>query len=292
MTFSIIIATKNRSDFLARALDSLAAQVDAPAFETIVVDNGSTDDTQAMLAARSDRDALKLTVIAEPIANRGKARNRGIAAATGDLVLFIDDDVVLPPGFAAAHAKAQDRVFPYVVSGPIINVRSYDERPEPTPVNFSNAFFCTCNVSVPRNSLNAVGGFDEQFDLYGWEDTELGLRLRSFDVRRDFAWDAYLWHIKPAQVETLDIALQKTIEKARMAARFVKKAPTIRAKLATGAYSINLARAKTLTPKAVQPFLAGLATSKKWPDTLARVARGLLLDSVYADELSHALERE
>jgi len=291
MTFSIIIATKNRSGFLLRALDSLATQVDAPTFETIVVDNGSTDDTQAMLAARADRELLGLTVIAEPIANRGKARNRGISAATGDLVLFIDDDVVLPPSFVAAHAKAQDRVFPYVVTGPIINVPSYDERPDPTPANFSNAFFCTCNVSVPRNSLNAVGGFDEQFDLYGWEDTELGLRLRAFDVRRDFAWDAYLWHIKPSQIETLDNALQKTIEKARMAARFVKKVPTMRAKLATGAYGLNLARAKTLTPKAVQPFLAGLATSKKSPEALARIARGLLLDSVYADELSRALER-
>lgn len=291
MTFSIIIATKNRSGFLARALDSLAAQVDAPSFETIVVDNGSIDDTQAMLAARADRDALGLTVIAEPIANRGKARNRGIAVATGDLVLFIDDDVVLPPGFVAAHARAQDRVFPFVVSGPIVNVPSYDERPEPAAANFSNAFFCTCNVSVPRNSLNAVGGFDEQFDLYGWEDTELGLRLRAFDVRRDFAWDAFLWHIKPPQTETLENALSKTIEKARMAARFVKKAPTFRAKLATGAYALNLGRAKALTPRAAQPFLAGLATSPKVPAPLANVARGLLLDSVYADELSRALER-
>ena len=45
---------------------------------------------------------------------------------------------------------------------------------------------------MPRASYDAVGGFDESFDLYGWEDTELGIRLRRAGVARRFAWDAYL----------------------------------------------------------------------------------------------------
>ncbi len=251
----------------------------------IVVDNGSTDDTKAVAERRG------VTYLYEPVANRGKARNRGIAAATGSHVLFVDDDVVVPAGFVAVHAREHHAsVFPRVVSGPIINTPSAADKPAPSALNYSNAFFCTCNVSVRASSLAAVGGFDDSFDLYGWEDTELGLRLRAFDVRRVFAWDAYLWHIKPPAGATLDHEIAKTIEKARMAARFVRKAPSSRAKLATGAYAFNLLRAKALAPPAAQPLFAGIATSPNVPAPLARVARGLLLDSVYVDELQRGLD--
>jgi glycosyltransferase involved in cell wall biosynthesis len=285
MKFSVVIATRNRAALLDGALASLGAQVGAPAIQAIVVDNGSTDETSAVAAKHG------ASVLFEALPNRALARNNGIAAATGEIVLFIDDDVVLPPYFVAAHARAHDAaIFPHVVTGPIINVPSADVRPVPTFVNGSNAYFCTCNVSVPRNALNAVGGFDPSFDKYGWEDTELGARLRAFDVRRTFAWDAYLWHIKPPSTETLDAALVKTIEKARMAAKFVRKDPSGRAKLATGAYAFNRVRAHVFAPRAAQSWLAGIATSARVPAPLARVARDLVLDSVYVDELERALK--
>lgn len=284
MKVSVIIATKDRAALLDGALASLARQEHAPDLEVIVVDNGSIDATHQVAQRHG------ATYVYEPEPNRGKARNRGIAIATGSVVLFVDDDVVLPPDFVAAHARAHTAaLFPLAVSGPIINVPDASERPTPAFVNYSAAFFCTCNVSVRAASLAAVGGFDEQFELYGWEDTELGVRLREFDVRRAFAWDAYLWHIKPPANDTLDAALAKTIEKARMAARFVKKAPTQRAKLATGAYGFNLLRARAFAPRSAQPLFAGMATSAGVPAALASFARARLLDSVYADELTRAL---
>jgi GT2 family glycosyltransferase len=177
------------------------------------------------------------------------------------------------------------------VSGPILNVPAAEDRPVPSAANFSRAFFVTCNVSVPRASLREAGGFDEAFDLYGWEDTELGARLRDCGVRRAFAWDAYLWHIKPPTPESLEDALGKAIEKARMAARFVRKTPTARVKLATGAYALNLLRARVLAPGLAQPLLAGLASSPRLPGALAQAARGMLLDSVYTEELDRQLRR-
>ena len=286
MRFSVIIATKDRAALLDGALASLARQEHALDLEVIVVDNGSSDATKAV----AERHGV--VYVYEPQPNRGKARNRGVAVAAGSVVLFVDDDVVLPPDFLAAHARAHAASrFPLVVSGPIINVPSAQERPTPAIVNYSAAFFCTCNVSVRAASLAAVGGFDEAFELYGWEDTELGVRLRDFDVRRAFAWDAYLWHIKPPELDTLDAALTKTIEKARMAARFVLKAPTQRAKLATGAYRFNLLRAKALAPRFAQPFFAGIATSAGVPSAIANFARGRLLDSVYVDELTTSLAK-
>ena len=284
MKFSVVIATRDRADLLDGALRSLGAQVGAPPIERIVVDNGSTDATRVVARAH---DAIYAF---EPRPNRALARNAGVALAGGDVVLFIDDDVVLPPFFVAAHARVHAaNTFPHVATGPIINVRSARERPVPTFGNASGAFFCTCNASLPRNIFNAVGRFDESFDKYGWEDTELGVRLRKFDVRRTFAWDAYLWHVKAPAAETLDAALGKAIEKARMAAKFVRKDSSLRAKLATGAYGVNRVRARLLTPRAAQPWLAGVATSDRVPPALARVARGLVLDSVYVDELDRAL---
>lgn len=286
MKFSVVIATKDRAALLDAALASLRAQEDAPEYELVVVDNGSSDATPDV--ARQHGAAYAF--VAAP--NRGKARNAGIALASGDAIVFVDDDVVTPPHFLAAHAKAhRDEIFPLAVSGPILNVPDASQRPEPTAANFSRAFFVTCNVSVRAASLRAVGGFDEAFDLYGWEDTELGARLRAHGVRRGFAWDAYLWHIKPPTPESLEDALGKAIEKARMAARFVRKMPTARIKLATGAYGLNLARARVLAPALAQPLFAGLASSARVPPALAQLARTALLDSVYTEELERQLRR-
>jgi glycosyltransferase involved in cell wall biosynthesis len=286
VTFSVVIATKDRAALLDGALASLRAQEKAPEFELVVVDNGSSDATPAV----ARRHGATYTFVREP--NRGKARNAGIAQATGDVIAFVDDDVVTPPHFLAAHASAHDaETFPLAVSGPIVNVPDPEQRPAPTAANLSRAFFVTCNVSVRAASLRAVGGFDENFDLYGWEDTELGARLRDHGVRRAFAWDAYLWHIKPPTPESLEDALGKAIEKARMAARFVAKMPTLRVKLATGAYALNLARARILVPGLAQPLFAGIASSVRVPPVVAQLAREALLDSVYTEELERQLRR-
>jgi glycosyltransferase involved in cell wall biosynthesis len=286
VTFSVVIATKDRAGLLDAALASLRAQVGAPEFEIVVVDNGSSDATPEV----ARRHGAQYAFVAEP--NRGKARNAGIARASGDAIVFVDDDVIAPPHFLAAHAKAHaDAVVPLAVSGPILNVPDPAHRPEPTPANFSRAFFVTCNASVGTAALRAVGGFDEDFDLYGWEDTELGVRLRDHGVRRGFAWGAYLWHIKPPTPESLEDALGKAIEKARMAARFVRKMPTARIKLATGAYAFNLARARVLAPRFAQPLFAGIASSSRVPSALAQLARNALLDSVYTEELERQLRR-
>jgi glycosyltransferase involved in cell wall biosynthesis len=284
MKISVIIATRDRAARLDAALESLRLQGKTPPTEIVVVDNGSADGT------RSIAEKHGANYLYEAVPNRGRARNRGIAAATGTHLLFVDDDVIVPAGFIAAHARAHDEaVFPRAVTGPIVNVPSPSERPSPGAANYSRAFFCTCNASVGKSVLAAVGGFDEQFDLYGWEDTELGIRLRNFDVAHVFAWDAYLWHIKPPEDETIETALTRTLEKARMAARLVRKSPTSRAKLATGAYGANILRAKALAPRSAQALFAGVATSPKVPPVLARLARGRLLDSVYVDELEREL---
>ncbi len=290
---SVVIATKDRAAFVARALDSLALQEHAPPFEVIVVDNGSRDGTAELVRERIPGLPFPLVLSQHAEPNRGAARNAGIALARGETVVFVDDDVWVPPDFLAAHARAHAAGgVDLAVSGPILNVPSYDVRPEPVAANYSRAFLCTCNVSLPLRALESVGGFDEVFDLYGWEDTELGLRLRRAGVVRAFAWDAYLYHIKPPQSETLEVLARKTVERARMATHLLRKEPTWRARLATGAYAVNLWRARVTAPEWTLPFFAGLANGTRTPALVRGIARSHFLDGLYTNELRRALEAE
>ncbi|MGZ3503564.1 MAG: glycosyltransferase family 2 protein [Vulcanimicrobiaceae bacterium] len=287
MRLSIVIATKDRAEYLDRALESFSKQIGAPSFEVIVVDNGSTDATPQVVEHAKSAYPFEVSYVYEERPNRAAARNRGIAVAQGYVVLFCDDDVYAPPGFLAAHEAAHTSSN-LVANGPILNVPSYHERPKPTLANYSRAFFCTCNVSIPKAALEAVGGFDAQFNLYGWEDTELGMRLREAGMRWKFAWDAYVWHVKPPHDDTLQVQLQKAVEKARMAARFVRKNSSPRVKSATGAYPANLFRAKALAP--LLPVYAGVATDDRFPAAVRALARAQLVDGMYTQELARALQ--
>ena len=289
MRLSVIIATRDRASSLARALDSLGRQRHAPEFETIVVDNGSSDATPRIVDERWGTASLGATRIVVPQPNRAAARNAGLARAQGDVVVFVDDDVEVPEGFLAAHAAAQAATeVVTAISGPILNVPSYDDKPLPTGANFSRAFFCTCNVSVPRSALVAVGGFDEGFDLYGWEDTDLGMRLRRSGVRRRFAWDAYLYHIKPPTTESLDDLARKSAEKGRMAARLLAKDSSVRTRLATGAHPLNEWRARAIAPRRALPWYFGIAADARVPGPFRALARAGALDGLYNDELRRA----
>lgn len=289
MRASVVIATKDRADFLERAIISLEGQIGAPSFEVIVVDNGSTDSTKEVCRRAIEAGRVSLRYVYEGEPNRGRARNRGVTIAQGYLVLFCDDDVIVPPQWIGAHDAAQERGA-RVVNGPILNVGSYDERPFPSFANYSRAFLCTCNVSLPRYAFERVGGFDESFDLYGWEDTELGVRLRASGLQRAFAWDAYLWHVKPVSENTLEIEARKAVEKAKMAARFVLKQPSRRARMATGAHALNLARGRYLLPDSLLALLAGAAVSERVPPKLRVLARAQFLDGLYTHELARELD--
>jgi glycosyltransferase involved in cell wall biosynthesis len=106
LDFSIVIPVRNGETTLARTLESIAAQTLAPR-EVLVVDNGSTDQTQAI--ARSFK---KTDCILEPRVGRSIARNRGAATAKGTYVVFLDADVTLEP-------KWLEKVRAYLEENPI-----------------------------------------------------------------------------------------------------------------------------------------------------------------------------
>src|SRR5690349_427868 len=98
--FSIVIPTYNRIDMLQRVLDALRTQIDAPPFEIVVVNDGSTDSTDSVLASRTD-----IIYRSQTNSGPGRARNHGVTLAKGRFVVFIGDDTVPEPRFLAEHAR-------------------------------------------------------------------------------------------------------------------------------------------------------------------------------------------
>ncbi|MGV1099291.1 glycosyltransferase family 2 protein [Thiovibrio sp. JS02] len=107
MRISCVIPTRNRAQLVCRAIASVCGQ-DTPVSELIVVDDGSTDNTGAIVARRfPDCRLLRL-----PGLGPGPARNAGVAAASGEIVMFLDSDDVWLPGHAGALLAALARGYP------------------------------------------------------------------------------------------------------------------------------------------------------------------------------------
>ncbi|MFJ3493762.1 glycosyltransferase family 2 protein [Streptomyces sp. NPDC086091] len=114
---SVVIPTRDKAASLRLVLACLARQDLARPWEIVVVDDGCSDGTPALLAQAAGR--LPLRTVPGPCAGRAAARNTGAAAARGPVLLFLDDDILLPPPALAAHAAAHLRPGPACVHGPL-----------------------------------------------------------------------------------------------------------------------------------------------------------------------------
>jgi glycosyltransferase involved in cell wall biosynthesis len=242
--FSIIICTRDRKDLLAGAIRTLADQsVPHGAYEIIVIDDGSTDGTEEMV--RSLKPGCSLRYFNRPWKGRAGARNYGIEEAQGEIIIFVDDDILAPHDFLFEHNRFH-KIYPQaIVRGPIINIENYEfPRNRKARIgDFSQAFFCTCNVSVPKKELVDVGGFDESFVEYGYEDNEVGWRLRQKGLKARFNMGAIVYHYKPRKKQgDLEGMIRTAQELARSAVAYYEKHPHWKTRLATGMYPLYFAR--------------------------------------------------
>jgi glycosyltransferase involved in cell wall biosynthesis len=244
---SVVTATRNRAPVLRHALDALCAQsVDPARYELVVVDDGSGDETPTVLeqARRTARCEIRVVRLG---ARRGvaAARNRGIREARGEIIVFVDDDALAPPGFLAAHLDAHttNTSAPGIVCrGPVIAARSLDRPFEARGglLDVSTAYFDTDNGSARRSHLLDAGLFDETLFPYGWEGLDLGIRLRRMGLRRVFRRDAPLYHYQAASDGHLTALLAKEEERARTARLFYAKHPTLEARFAVQLTPLHL----------------------------------------------------
>ena len=104
MRVSVVIPTYQRRDVVVSSVRALQAQEDAPPFEVVVVVDGSSDGTAEALRALAT--PFPLAVVEQPNAGRPAACNRGAAAASGELLLFLDDDMEAHPRLLAEHDRS------------------------------------------------------------------------------------------------------------------------------------------------------------------------------------------
>lgn len=294
---SVQLCTYNRRDLLGRVLEALFDQdLDPDSYEVILVDDGSTDGTFEDIIAQQ-RPPCAFHVVRQRNAGLARGRNVGIARARGDIVLFMDDDVLATRGLLSAHVRFHAAHARAICRAGVINVEDFDRLPPPRYSwrNYSGAFFWTTNVSLPAALLREAGGFDERFREYGWEDLELGFRLRRMGVRSMLAKDAIVYHYKPPQ-GAMDVPrmVRQARAQARTAVQFLEKHPHWRVALATGQVAplqLWSAVARNAGWPAVLERLAGAAGSANPPGPVARWAAGRLARSAYFDELAKARAR-
>src|SRR5581483_6296703 len=173
MKLSVIVPTRDKAEHLDRTLASYCAQTHGD-FEVVIADDGSRDDAGERVAARW-RERFAVEYLRQPHRGRAACRNRAIAAARGELLVFADDDRLAAPQFLAEHARLYDAArldgfhIPWILGA-------------------------TGNLSAPRALVVEVGGFDEAFHGWRLEDLDLCYRLHHAGARTVIGAAAINYH--------------------------------------------------------------------------------------------------
>lgn len=226
---SLIIPTRNRADVLRLCLPRLLDQtLPREDYEIVVVDDASEDDTTA--AVRDNSAPNVLFARNERQLAAGITRNRAIGMASGEILVFVDDDALVRRDFVEQHLATHAEHPGSIVAGPIIDVSEPPAEKDPPAGRMLGRHtnpFATCNASVARAHLMSAGGFDEDFRVYGWEDSEMYRRLEMLDLQRRYNWRAPIYHYKPPSVRR-DFFARLRLEENRgaMGAVYYAKHPT------------------------------------------------------------------
>jgi glycosyltransferase involved in cell wall biosynthesis len=231
MKVSLIIITYNWPTALARTLESVAAQTRLPD-EVLIADDGSRPETAAVIARARENFPVPLKHIwQEDLGFRAaRARNRGIAASTGDYIVLLDGDMMVHRNFVADHVMLAEPGF-FLQGGRLKANHAESQRllagGKPVYAPWVKANFhefdgtrrlyafrapmlarwksrsrnggrvMSCNMSFWRGDLLRVNGFDERMEGYGAEDRDLAVRLENAGLRRRaLKWCALAMHFE------------------------------------------------------------------------------------------------
>jgi len=290
--FSVIIPTYNRSRTLLKTLQALAEQRTGTdeslplSYEVLVVDDGSTDDTEARVRdfqRRSSAENGRLHYLRQANRKQGAARNAGAKQASSDFLVFLGDDTIPAADFLSRHACArktrmqaapdsrlvvigQTRWADHLAVTPFMKYIGEQgwqfgfaliTDPERVPFNF----FYTSNLSIGRRFFLESGGFDEDFQEYGWEDIELSVRLVGRGMQLIYEPSAVTWHDHPTSLRSF-IRRQKKV--GFSAWQFYRKHPEMAeflSVLKAGRYPWS-----RRLRMALLTALCSLTETRNWPD--------------------------
>ncbi len=236
---SIVIATYNRPDSLLRILGEIEKQtVAADRFEVVVVDDGSKEEVAPRLGAFANR--LALTVKRQKNGGAAAARQHGAEIARGTLLVFVDDDMVLPPEFLESHLSRH--LGPTAKKNVVMGRLRADQKLADMPLferfyalmldriagevqagtfDLRGPSLYTGNLSLRRDLFFAAGGFDTSFGQI--EDAELGVRLEKLGATFILSEEAYTVHA--SDHTSRDRWFARTVKDGKFWTRLARKHP-------------------------------------------------------------------
>ncbi len=243
---SVSLCTHNRRVQLAKTLASLEKQTteDAFSYEVIVIDDGSTDDTQEFLAGFSKQTSMPFRYVRENGAGVGQARNRGVTESRGEWIAFIDDDEMAEPDWLLRLAET---AFPHdadCVGAPIlvespkdslitpvgtvlkllgespVMKRTYGEETRKDKVPIYN-LPSTGNALVKRSVFDDIGMFNPSLSV--GEDMDFFRRARKAGCNIFRAPNAVVYHILPPERFTPDYLIPLAVHSGKTQAYFDRK---------------------------------------------------------------------
>ena len=253
---SLIIATYNSPAFLNAVLRSVAGQQLLP-HEVIIADDGSTDETRDLINAWQKKGKIPIRHVYQQ--DKGfrlsRIRNRAVAVAEGDYIVFIDGDCLLRPGFVREHARLAEPGY-VVVGNRVLCSREFTQAtiaagseieawwPASFPRGAINRRWALlrvplgplrkigrrrrglaigCNLAMWRRDFISVNGFDETFVGWGLEDEDIVVRLQNTGIRqksgRLSTTVLHLWHALNKSAHSNQERFEATIKEGRSWAR-------------------------------------------------------------------------
>ncbi len=232
---SVIVSTYNRPDALEAVLNGLLAQTEKN-FEIVIADDGSTSETRLLVESFAKQSDIAMRHIWQPDEGFRLAaiRNKGVAASTGDYLVFLDGDCIPQRDFVAQHRRLAERG--YVIAGSRIWLeRDFTHKILSAKIKIHQAsrfdWFLNrirkkiskflpllkipvgpirkigkhslhgikgCNLAMWHDDFQQIRGFDESFIGWGHEDRELVIRLYLSGLKRKRGYCAtevfHLWH--------------------------------------------------------------------------------------------------
>lgn len=209
---SVVIPTYNRPERLSQCLGALIQQtLPVEQWEVVVVDDGSDQSMEGVVAAmRTDQSALtrsqlQVRLIRQPNGGPAKARNTGAANASGQYLVFTDDDCQPLPDWLVRLAQAFEQQPEALLGGHALNALDKNLYSTASQLlidylyGYYNqgeqaSFFASNNFALPAHLFHQLGGFDTTFPLAAGEDRELCDRIHQQGTPMRYVSDAKIWH--------------------------------------------------------------------------------------------------
>ena len=224
LLISVVIPTYNRADYIAKTIQSVVEQSYSN-FELIIVDDGSTDNTEAIVSSFTD---ARISYYKKANAERAAARNYGVSKASGTYITFLDSDDLFKPGHLAEAIR-------YIQNNPDVNIFHqgynivdpeghviYPWKPLPDPVNtkLEEGNFLSCLGIFVKRDILLLQPFNEDRALSGTEDYELWVRLAAhYSIRTNAVVTASLVNHESRSV--LQIDADKFITRITLAKKYI-----------------------------------------------------------------------